>query len=168
MIKNNLLVLSLENNLTKQTKQKLAETLDLFFVDADDILQYNMIDDDMLETCGKEYFEKEQKKVLLGLAEYENSLVSGRFNLFFKDDMIKNFQSKFIVIYLRVDKKLLNEYQSNKKFTVLNQSKNNLLAFDVEDKILCKNADIVVKTTNNDDENIKNFKQQLLKFVEAK
>ena len=170
MIKNNLLMLSLENYISKHTKQKLADSLDLFFADINDILEYNLIDNSMLETCGKKYFDKETKKVLHSVSQYENSLVSGNINLFLNDDTIKQFKEKFIVVYMQYDKKQLQKMQEDETQTSKDNKihHNNLLAFEEED-MLCKSfSDITIPMTEDENENIESIKKSLLKFVEGR
>ena len=129
-----------------------------------------MIDNSMLETCGKRYFDKETKKVLHSVSQYENSLVSGNINLFLNDDIIKQFKEKFIVLYMQYDKKQLQKMQEDEteKFEDNKIHHNNLLAFEEED-MLCKNfADITIPMTEDENKNIENIKNFLLKFVEGR
>ena len=154
-------MLSLENNIAKQTLQKFAEQLDMFFVNVDDILQYNMINKNMIDNAGLEYFEREQKKVMLCISEYDNSLVCGELSLFFKDDILERFQNNFLTIYLKYSQNDIQKFQKQ-FYTNDNQNiKKNLVAFDDEDKACQKVSDATVLMTTNEEEDIESMKNVL-------
>ena len=69
-IKSNIAILCLSNNYSKYLGKKLADDLDMFFADISDILEYNLIDNNMLETAGKEYFDAQKERVINGICQY--------------------------------------------------------------------------------------------------
>ena len=83
-MKKNIVILSLSNNYSRDIGKRLADFFDMFYIDLNDILEYNLVDENMLKTAGREYFETERTKIVKGLSHYENSLIVGDLELFFE------------------------------------------------------------------------------------
>ena len=158
-LKKNVLLLALSGNYSRYIGQKTANFFDLFYVDLNDILEYNLINQQMLDIAGKEYFESEKSKVIKSVMEYENSLVVGNIELFLQNNNIQKFKKDFAIIYLYLDKQTLEDFDKDYS------NKRNYIAFEEEDKI-CKiycDKKIDVKSTETKDfENIKNNLKDVL------
>ena len=93
-MKKNIAIVSLSNNYSRTVSKNIADFLELFYVDLNDIMEYNLVNDEMLEKAGREYFENERQKVITGVAGFDNSLVTGDVELFLTNN---NFDI-FIII----------------------------------------------------------------------
>ena len=164
-MKTNILILSLNKDYVKNISKELADMYEMFFLDINDILEYNLINNDMLQTAGKEYFDKEIKKTIRGISTYENTLIFGDVELLLQNDFVDTLKQNALTIYLKVDRKILENYiNSNKnKENIISHT---LIAFKEENK-LCENyADIVVEIKENQDEVLQNIKKEIIDYFE--
>ena len=161
IVKNNLVVVSLSNNYSRQVGKQLADFFDMFYVDLNDILEYNLVDNKMLETAGKEYFDKERKKIINSVTSYENSLVVADLELFLLNNNFVYFKNNFLIIYLYCNESELEKYESKFK------NKRNLYAFDEENEIVKKFADIILKTDLQEVNQCEQIKNEIIKFMEG-
>ncbi len=161
MTKKNLLILSLSNNYSRQIGKKVADFFELFFVDLNDILEYNLVDSKMLETAGHDYFEKEQQKVIKSVGEYESTVVVGDTELFLSGKNMSHFLNDFVVVYFQFSKENLDILESEY------ENKRLLYAYKEEDKIFKNYANFVIDATISDDNNINILQKKLAKYLEA-
>lgn len=159
-MKKNIAIVSLSNNYSRSISKNIADFLELFYVDLNDIMEYNLVNDAMLENAGQEYFEKERQKVICGVADFDNSLVTGDVELFLANNNFDIFNKNFILIYLCFENNELIDIEN--EFT----SKRSLVAFKEEDKICKKNCDITISMTKDFEKNISEIKKSLLKYLE--
>ena len=159
VLKRNLAILSLSNNYSREIGKKIADNFDMFFVDLNDLMEYNLINDNMIEVAGREYFEGERTKLVKSLSQYENSLVVGDLELFFEQNNIVYLKNNYIVIYLHFDKKSLVKYEKN--FEI----QRNLSAFLEEDKICEIFKDIKVDVFGDIEKDIESVKNSLQKYL---
>ena len=159
--KSNLVVLCLSNNYSRQIGKKLADFFELFFVDLNDILEYNLVDSNMLQTAGHDYFESQKQKVIKSVGEYENTLVVGDAELFLSSKNISHLLNNFVIIYLQFDKDSLELIEKDY------ETKRLLYAAEEEDKIFKGFANIVIKSTISDENNIELVKNSLLNYLEV-
>ena len=70
----------------------LADKLDMFFVDVKELIEYDLVNSkEALLRCGKEYIEKEERKTVRNVSEYENTVVNIPYDLFVNNrDFFKN------------------------------------------------------------------------------
>ena len=161
IVKNNIVVVSLSNNYSRQVGKQLADFLEMFYVDLNDILEYNLVNDKMLETAGKEYFDKERKKIINSVTSYENSLVVADIELFLLNNNFVYFKSNFLIIYLYCNETELERYESAFK------NKRNLYAFNEENEIVKKFSDLIVKVDLKKDNQCEQIKKAIIKYLEA-
>ena len=152
--------MSLSNNYSRTISKNISDFLELFYVDLNDIMEYNMVNDAMLESAGREYFEKERHKVIASVAEFDNSLLTGDIELFLANENFEIFKKNFILIYLYFDNNDLTKIES------ASQNGRNLVAYKEEDEICKKNCDIAISMTDNFEENIAEIKKSLIKYLE--
>lgn len=158
-IKNNIAILCLSNNYAKYLGKKFADNLDMFFANISDILEYNMIDENMLETAGKEYFDAQQERVIGSVCQYENTVICGNFEILINNvDRLKN---NSLLVYLKLDKKIIKKYEKddkNSKFFIKE------ITLEQEDKLCTDCADIVISIADNDNQNIEAIKNSIINY----
>ena len=162
MLKTNLTIICLNNRYGKNLAKRVADSLDMFFVNIEDILEYNLINDDMLKSAGKDYFEKKEGKAVKGLSTYENSLFCGNFTLFSKGNNIDVFKKNSYLIYIYFTKDALE------KFDKTNDGFEQMVAFEQENEFCEQNADIVIKSTEDEDFDLQEIQNELVIFFKNK
>ena len=160
-MKNNLLVVSLSNTYTRQVGEALASFLEIFYVDLNDILEYNLVNSNMLESAGKQYFDMERQRVIKSVTEYNNSLVVANLELLLANGNLSCFKDNFFIVYLYCDKSQLESFEAKQ------QNRRNLYAFDEEDKIIKRVADIVIEADINSKNQVEMIKNGIVKYLEA-
>ena len=157
-MKNNILLLCLDKVYSRELGKKLSDELELFFVDINDILEYNLINSQMLKNAGKAYFEKEKQKVLKGFADYENSVFCANFELLSQKNNLEKLKNNAIAIYLRLTEDTIGELQKSQEMQHI------LVAFDEEDKFCSKNADIVINASLDEENSLSEIKKGILNY----
>lgn len=82
-MKPNLVIIGFEKEFNKKLCIYLADKLDMFFVDVKELIEYDLVNSkEALLRCGKEYIEKEERKTVRNVSEYENSVVNIPYDIF--------------------------------------------------------------------------------------
>lgn len=153
-MKTNIALVSLNFDHTRQLCKDLADQLDMLFADINDILEYNMVNQQMLDMAGKEYFDKEEKKVLASVVQCNNACICCKFEILNKNSNFDVLKSNCLVIFLEYAKSELKNSDIWQKQSY---------AFDVENSICKKNADISIKFSKNKN-TTKDILQSIKKF----
>ena len=143
-MKQNILFVSLNNDFSRQLGKEVANQLEMFFVDVDDMLQYSLVDENMLLKSGREYFDKQEKKVIRGITAFQNVLIVGNFETLSKFDYLAEICQNATLVYLKFSKQKLSKIFAS----VANQNQG--FAFLAEDKFLQGIADVVVRPKQDD------------------
>lgn len=134
--------------LIKKISMQVSDSLDMYFLDINDLIAYNIKKSDVIEKIGIEYYDKEIKKIVLSACSYENTIVNIPYDLFSQKDYYTKITQNNFVVYIRQDiENLQNKNQniSDKKMDVA------LLVFEELDKIIIKNSNKVVDFKNYQD-----------------
>lgn len=118
-MKSNIIVVGLNYDFSKCVAKELSNFFDMFFLDANDLIEYSLIDaKNMQLICGIEYYEKEKRKIIVGINQYENTIVNIPHNILLEGDTILKLRQNAIIIYLEISKSLIEKEQSkNGNFT---------------------------------------------------
>ncbi len=113
-MKTNLCIVSLSSLLTKTIAKCLSERLGMFYVDVNEMLQFELVDIvDAQQRTSVEYIEKVKTKQVKNLASFENTLISIDVSTFLQKDNAKNIDKGAYIIFLNVPqtslKKLLKK-----------------------------------------------------------
>lgn len=125
MVKNIVLV-SLADKFCKGVAVSLAEKLNVYNVDAKDMVVYDLVNPkEVLEKCGLEYLKKRERGVISSISEYQDTVISINFSLFMDNyDLFKN--SYIFYLCLPID---------------MTEGKINKVDFNFRDKYLAENSD---------------------------
>ena len=162
-LKNNVVILCLSYNYAKYLGSKLANSLDMFFADINDILEYNLVNQNMIDTAGIEYFEKEKLKTITSVAQYENALICGSFDIL--TNSIDLLKQNSVVVYLYFNELELNKIETSFEYSATSKIH---IAFKDEDKIFKNFADITAILTSDENQNIKIIKDTLINYFQEK
>jgi shikimate kinase len=159
-MKKNIAFVSLKSKFCKNLCKMFCDRLELMFADISDILQYNMINSNMLRLAGKSYFDSEEQKVIKNVVDCENIGVNIDFITLNKGENLQIVKNNCLLVYLCFGKDVLQ------KINKVAGSKNSklLVAFNEEDKICKSFADIVVEINGNETADIKKITQSIKKY----
>lgn len=149
-MKTNIAIISPNIKAIKSACKNLSDKLDMIFADVNDILEYNMVNQHMLEVAGKDYFDKEETKVLASVIGCNNTCLCCSFDILNKKNNFELIKSNCLVIFLKINNQDLFFSDTWQKQTY---------ALDVENKICEKYADIIVETSKNQDVLKEKFKK---------
>lgn len=147
-MKKNITILCLVDNFKKNVAKSLADELEMIFADVEQILEYNLINTDMIQKAGQQYFDQEEQSTLKHIASYHNTIISLQFSTFNKYNNMDILKENSLIIYLALnysDFESLNAQENNRTLSKINH-----LMFDDRDKLMRKKADIVVDIKNLD------------------
>jgi len=125
----------------------------MFFVDIDEMLQFELMDiKKALSIGGKNYLDKEEDKLVARLYSYSNTLITLNLATFLKEENYEFIKKNSLIVYL--------EFSSENYAKLLKQEKTddelqlNIKLFQERNKLLKKNADIIVFCENTNKQNI--------------
>lgn len=126
----NILVVSLNDKFCKNVATRLADKLDMFVADCQQMIIYELTNPkQVLEKCGFEYLLKRERSVMKHCSEFYNTVMSIDFELF--KEFYEHFD-KSIIVYLR-----LPEEKTSKVA--------NKIDYEVRDNLLMQKSHIVVE-----------------------
>ena len=144
MKKNNILLVGLDYNFTKRVGEEFALLHNLYPLDTNDLSEYSLLNSQkMKDICGMEYFEREQKKVILSIADYENVVVNFPYSLLLNDEYF-GVLNNFSIVFIDLDKKVLEGF--NKLKSDDNNLDVELLAFEELREVLVNRCEFTVCT----------------------
>lgn len=159
-MRGNILFVGLDYEHIKKIANQISQKFDMFFLDVKDLIQYNLIDTKNVKSiCGEEYLQKEENKIALSVKNYVNTLINFPHELFLKDHNSNQLKESAITIYLRLDKKTLNNLNKTKNAT--NNLDLSLIAFKELDKIIASSVDFVVNISDDEKESIESILKEM-------
>ena len=120
----------------------------MLYADLEQILEYNMINDDMLEKAGQQYFDENEKSTLKNVANYENTVITLDFSTLNKENNAEILRQSTLVIYLSLEHNIfesLNVSENDKNLASINE-----IVYADRDKLLRSFADITVDVSKVD------------------
>jgi len=153
-LKTNIVLVSLCNDMTKFVSKRLAKKMEMYYLDTDELLEYNLQNErDIKKLCGEQYLNKLKKKVLSNIFDYDSSLIYLPFALFLENDNAENLKKNSNIVYLSLGKEDLKSLLMADKTTLDNDEKVELIAFDIRNEFCKKNCDVCVKLSSPNFEN---------------
>ncbi len=146
----NIVILGLNYEYNIQIGQLLTEKLDMYLLDFKQYVEYDLFSTkDMLEKCGVDYLNKQEKKCLKKCSEFEKSVICVPYSYFFDEDAYKLFKSDYIV-YLYFSKQKLQNVKSDDTLAL------DLIVFDERDQDLSENCNKKIVVSNKKPQTIVN------------
>lgn len=153
-MKKNITIICLVNDYKKRVAKALADELEMFYADVNEIMEYNLINDEMLEKAGQEYFDKNESKTVKIIASYDNTILTLNFSTLNKGNNLQLLKKDSLIIYLKLNFEKfceLNRYENQKSLIKINE-----LAFNDRDAHISKFADIIVEIVDAELPNVLN------------
>jgi hypothetical protein len=102
--KKSVVITGLNNSFNKKVARLLCEKLEMFLLDVADLLEFELAEkDQMIATCGMDYFKQQERKVFSSLADYENTIMVIKYDHFVFDKHFNLFENAYI-FYFRFQK----------------------------------------------------------------
>lgn len=148
----NIVLVGLDYETIKSTAILLSSEFDMFFLDINDLIKYNFKDEEnIISIVGVEYYNKQIKKIVSSICDYENTIINCPYDLFLDEHIRENLEKNAISIFIDISKKdmsyLNNKKQLNEKLDIP------LLAYEELKSELINISNYVVKY-NKDVKNI--------------
>ena len=103
-----IVLVGLDNQLVKDISNALADKLNMFFLDIDDLIKYNFASqEETIAKVGIDYYEKQIKRLAIGACDYENTVIYCPYDLLLDEEIMLNFKSKTKIIFLNIPKMML-------------------------------------------------------------
>ena len=164
-MKTNITILSLIPDFSKEVGKALADKLDMYYVDVQEMMEFNLVDDqEVIKLCGVEYLNKLQSKAIEDVSGYDNAVITVDFKFVANEKNIKNLKVRSSIIYLATNKKVFEKIftkykkEENKKDDALE-----LVVFEEHDSIAKEISDIVIDVNKAND---KGLVKKIIKTIE--
>ena len=149
----NIVVLSLNRQVSKLVAEMLSEQLEMHMVDTIDLFEFDNIPrsfSDVLALNGERYFREKEKGQCKYVSGFENTIIHAESGIVLKSENIKTFKKNCLAIYLHyplsaikaILKKQTYETKELKKFFNINESR---ILRRIE--LLRKSSNIIVSGT---------------------
>ena len=151
---NKFLIVGLVDDFIDQLSADLAYDNNLYYLNVENLINYSILEKQkLIDTCGVEYFKKQEEKIISSLKDYENIIACIKYSTFV--EYCDKLRGIFNIVYFEIDEKNIKENKRNKLAT----ENLNRIAFAERDKFLKNNCDITLKCDiNNMKQNLKAFK----------
>ena len=146
-MKTNSALICLLNNYNKEVANILSEKLEMFFVNIDEMVEFELGDADrILETLGDkeglEYIKKCEDKIVANVANFDNTIISLNPTTMFSNQNFEKISETSYVIYLQIAPKYF-EARAKYSADVLDKELNEV-NFTDRDKLYVEKSDMVL------------------------
>lgn len=147
-MRGNILLVGLDYGFVGNVACELAYDNDKFFLDVNKLLEYSLMDYEKIKiVCGIEYLEREKRKIIKSIKNYENTIINIPYDYLLDEELKHLFKDEYIV-YLNLNKDVLKNLNREK------ESDNNLnleLLVNTElNDFISKIANLTVIVSTND------------------
>lgn len=157
----NICIVGLLKNYTKRISKRVADTLEMFYADVTELLEYEYINMASAQAiAGKEYMEKQETKKIKALSSFENILFTADNYYLNNDKNLHYIKNGALVIYLRLNERMFNKYLKAEKISKQEMTLLKNVAPE-RDMLLKGYADIVVDVSKD-----KNIEKNILTKIE--
>jgi shikimate kinase len=149
----NIVILSLNRQVSRQVAEMLSEQLEMHMVDTIDLFEFDNIPrslSDVLALNGERYFREKEKGQCKYVSEFRNTVIHAESGAVLKNDNIKTFKKNCLVVYLHYSLSNMKNVLKNKSYKTKELKK----FFGISEKriqrrieLLKKNSDIIVAGT---------------------
>ena len=102
-LKKNITIICLSNKYKKIVAKELADSLEMFYADINDIMEYNLINSEMLLTAGQQYFDQNEEKTIKTVSDYDNTILTLNLSTLNKNNNLDIIKNNSLIIYVRLN-----------------------------------------------------------------
>lgn len=147
-MKKNITIICLSNEYKKNIAKQLALELDMFYADINDLMEYNLINSEMLEKAGQQYYDENEAKTIKTVSGYDDTILTLNLSTLNKSNYLDIIKQNSLIIYIRLNFETfmnLNRAENSKALVKINE-----VAFDDRDRLISSFADIIVENQQVD------------------
>lgn len=145
----NIVLIGLDYNMTKTLAKMLSAELGMFYLDVNDLINYNFSNQkDAEKKLGLEYYNSQVEKICKSVCNYEGTIANMPAELFLRENIHSCIKQKCVIIFINVSKDVLTKANEQKSADKKNDI--NILTHGELTKILSKRSDVVVKFNGKD------------------
>lgn len=140
----NICVIGLLKNHIKDVAKRVADALEMFYADLEELLTFDLIDViNAQKIVGKEYIEKQETKKIKTLASYENTVITLSYLSLNNEENLKSIKNGCLVVLINFEK---DDFFNKIKTEKLNKQEKELQQkmFNERQKVLQGYSDIIV------------------------
>lgn len=146
-MKSNIALICLFNNYARNVSKYLGDKLDMFYVDVEDMLDFELGDISHIKEVlgdkeGENYIKKCQTKVVDNVCDFENTIVTITPNMLFEKKNFNKISKQCFIVYLQISPKYFESKAKSSRDTIPNDILG--IAFAEKDKQYVQNSDIVL------------------------
>ena len=110
-----IVLVGLDNQLVKDISNALADKLNMFFLDIDDLIKYNFASqEETIAKVGIDYYEKQIKRLAIGACDYENTVIHCPYDLLLDNDVLQGFKTNAKIVFVNIPKDVLDAQNMQK------------------------------------------------------
>lgn len=141
---NNIVILSINRQVSRQVAEMLSEQLQMHFVDTIDLFEFDNIPrslSDVLALNGERYFREKEKGQCKYVSGFDNTVIHAESGAVMKSANITSFKKNCLVIYLHYPLSNIKNVLKNKKYNSRELKK----FFCISDKRLERRIELLKK-----------------------
>ena len=172
MMKSNIALICLFNNYSQNVSKLLGDKLDMFYVDVEDMLDFELGDIEHVKNVlgdkeGEAYIKKSRNKVLDTVCSFENTVITIDPLLLFAKDNYKKVSNTCVIVYLQISPKFFASRAKSSRDVIPNDILG--IAFAERDKQYVAKSDIVDDCSKlKESKATKKIVSQILKIYKSK
>lgn len=165
MAMTNICIVGLTKLFTDEVCKELSSSLEMFYANVDDLLEYELQDKLRVEeVCGKEYLIKEELSVIRRVCSFDNTVINIDYVNLNNDTALEYVKNSSVLIYLQLTRDRFSK-ELDKEELSFNQRIIGGDLFEDRDFICTKLADIVVPVEDsNCEETLSKINELILKY----
>lgn len=167
-VKKNIVILSLDYSVCLKTAQKLAERLDMYFLDIQGLYSFDIKPRTVSETISKygmDYYRNEISGSIKYASSFDNSVIAIESGAVENSDNMEKLREHCLLVYVRsfprwvTNKDFDGNYNSKEEEVLYKLADKDIIA---RDNVLCKDVDIIAY---GDDRNVDSFVEDIIRKI---
>lgn len=152
----NITILALNNNFKKNISKKLSKELDMFYVDMQDIIKFDMEAYNKVTSAnGVEFYNNLENEAFKRVCGFENTVITTELNLINRGNNFELLKNSSLIIYLNLDynfykEKLIEERPRSNIY----EENLNLVVFNERNQILSDYSDIIISVSHKNEKKL--------------
>lgn len=165
-MKSNIVLVGLDYIFVKKMADNLSASLDMFYLDIEDLIRYNFKDeDDTISKVGYEYYSKQIKKLVCSASTYENTIINCPYDLLLNNEIWQKLKQSATIVFVDIPKAILTKLNDN--YPTTQKIEIQLLTYKELTKEIKSKADLFVNYSGEDlNTFIYILKDALLKYMQ--
>lgn len=132
-MKNTIVVICQNNECGKIICNSLANKLDMYYSDINELLEYNFINEKMKKNCGLDYYKKEVEKYITSFKNFQNALLRVDYKFLKIGDTWNKLKDNLLFIYV---KDIKNPFSKREEQKLLNGTDFTICYSKFDEKII--------------------------------